>query len=83
MQDVKIVQEMRDVIILNLRMTVPATKLMGNGNCGEFIANHDADFFIRPKFNESDSWYMGLVPLQGASCRRAIVPEAEGVSSCH
>ena len=56
--DVKVAQEMLEAVKLRSGMTVLADKAYGKWELREFIANHDADFCIPPKCNDSDPWYV-------------------------
>ena len=52
--DVKVAQELLETIKLRAGMAVLADKAYGKWELREYIANHDADFCIPPKSNESD-----------------------------
>ena len=56
--DVKVAQEMLEAVKLRPGMAVLADKAYGKWELREYIANHDADFCIPPKSNESDPWYV-------------------------
>ena len=56
--DVKVAQEMLEAVKLRPGMAVLADKAYGKWELREYIANHDADFCIPPKSNESDPWFV-------------------------
>ena len=56
--DVKVAQEMLEAVKPRPGMAVLADKAYGKWELREYIANHDADFCIPPKSNESDPWYV-------------------------
>ena len=56
--DVKVAQEMVEAVKLRPGMAVLADKAYGKWELREYIANHDADFCIPPKSNESDPWFV-------------------------